>query len=159
MDLGQLSQSTIEALLPVLNDAESAITFDDKSRGAQALADPDQLRQVIGNLVHNALRYGARKGRLSLTVSEPNYEFRIRQTGVRLSLRDEGPGIAPHHLTRLTERFYRIDSHRSRDGGGTGLGLAIVKHIVQRHRGHLLIESVVGEGSLFTVILPTLDTK
>ena len=158
VDLAALAQTTIEALLPVLNDAESVLTFSDNSHGTQVLADPDQLRQVIGNLVHNALRYGARKGRLFLSVSEPNYELRIQQAGVRLSLRDEGPGIASHHLPRLTERFYRIDSHRSRDGGGTGLGLAIVKHIVQRHRGHLLIESVVGKGSLFTVILPTLDT-
>lgn len=159
VDIAALAQSAIDALLPVLNDAESAVAFADNSDGAQVLADPDQLRQVIGNLVHNALRYGAPKGRLFLTVSEPKYELRIQQVGIRLSLQDEGPGIASHHLPRLTERFFRIDSHRSRDGGGTGLGLAIVKHIVQRHRGHLLIESVVGEGSLFTVILPVLAAK
>jgi two-component system phosphate regulon sensor histidine kinase PhoR len=67
---------------------------------------------------------------------------------------DHGPGIAAHHIPRLTERFYRADAHRSREVGGTGLGLAIVKHIVNRHRGRLRIESEVGKGSRFTVVLP-----
>jgi two-component system phosphate regulon sensor histidine kinase PhoR len=73
---------------------------------------------------------------------------------VRVVVADRGAGIEPHHLPRLTERFYRVDDHRSREVGGTGLGLAIVKHAVARHRGRLRIESVVGEGSRFTVILP-----
>ncbi len=67
---------------------------------------------------------------------------------------DKGEGIDPIHLPRLTERFYRVDSHRSREKGGTGLGLAIVKHIVNRHRGRLRIESEAGKGSNFMVILP-----
>jgi two-component system phosphate regulon sensor histidine kinase PhoR len=70
-------------------------------------------------------------------------------------VRDEGPGIDPVHVPRLTERFYRVDSHRSREMGGTGLGLAIVKHIVNRHRGRLRIESAPGQGSTFRVVLPT----
>jgi two-component system phosphate regulon sensor histidine kinase PhoR len=67
---------------------------------------------------------------------------------------DDGEGIAPEHLPRLTERFYRVDAARSRERGGTGLGLAIVKHIVSRHRGRLSIDSTPGEGSRFTVSLP-----
>jgi two-component system phosphate regulon sensor histidine kinase PhoR len=67
---------------------------------------------------------------------------------------DRGPGIDPLHIPRLTERFYRVDTHRSREMGGTGLGLAIVKHIVNRHRGRLRIDSTPGQGSAFTVILP-----
>ena len=67
---------------------------------------------------------------------------------------DDGPGIAREHLSRLTERFYRVDTHRSREKGGTGLGLAIVKHIVSRHRGRLRVESEIGQGSCFTVLLP-----
>ena len=70
---------------------------------------------------------------------------------------DQGEGIDELHLPRLTERFYRVDSHRSREKGGTGLGLAIVKHIINRHRGHFRIESELGKGSVFTVILP--ETK
>ena len=69
-------------------------------------------------------------------------------------MRDTGPGIDPLHIPRLTERFYRVDTHRSRQMGGTGLGLAIVKHIVNRHRGRFRISSTPGEGSEFTVILP-----
>jgi two-component system phosphate regulon sensor histidine kinase PhoR len=73
---------------------------------------------------------------------------------VRLTVTDHGEGIASHHIPRLTERFYRVDSHRSREIGGTGLGLAIVKHIVGRHRGRLRIASTPGKGSTFSVILP-----
>ena len=76
------------------------------------------------------------------------------QNGVRFSVTDEGDGIPDHHIARLTERFYRVDSHRSREVGGTGLGLAIVKHIITRHRGRLRIQSEIGQGSEFTVILP-----
>jgi two-component system phosphate regulon sensor histidine kinase PhoR len=73
---------------------------------------------------------------------------------VRVQVADKGAGIDPVHIPRLTERFYRVDSHRSRQMGGTGLGLAIVKHIINRHRGRMRIESGLGEGTTFTVILP-----
>ena len=71
-----------------------------------------------------------------------------------MTVSDDGPGIDPVHLPRLAERFYRIDSHRSRQMGGTGLGLAIVKHIISRHRGRLMVDSVMGQGSNFRVLLP-----
>jgi two-component system phosphate regulon sensor histidine kinase PhoR len=74
---------------------------------------------------------------------------------VLLSVADDGPGIAREHIPRLTERFYRVDRGRGRNAGGTGLGLAIVKHVVNRHRGHLLIESEQGVGSTFRVWLPS----
>ena len=81
----------------------------------------------------------------------------MRAAAARVQVIDNGPGIDPVHLPRLTERFYRVDSHRSREMGGTGLGLAIVKHIVNRHRGRLKIESQTGQGSRFTVILPRIS--
>jgi two-component system phosphate regulon sensor histidine kinase PhoR len=113
--------------------------------------DRDQLVQVFTNLVENALKYGGagQVVRVSLTPEET-----VRGPAVRVEVADEGEGIDPVHLPRLTERFYRVDSHRSRELGGTGLGLAIVKHIVSRHRGWLRVESVVGEGSRFSVVLP-----
>jgi two-component system phosphate regulon sensor histidine kinase PhoR len=83
---------------------------------------------------------------------------RIAGDAVAISVSDEGDGIAREHLSRLTERFYRVDTARSRDLGGTGLGLAIVKHIVNHHRGALEIESTVGKGSRFTVFLPVART-
>ena len=81
----------------------------------------------------------------------------MRGPGVRTEIIDYGPGIDPVHLPRLTERFYRADHHRSRALGGTGLGLAIVKHIINRHRGRLRVESELGKGSVFRVVLPALE--
>jgi two-component system phosphate regulon sensor histidine kinase PhoR len=118
---------------------------------ARVPGDADQLTQVFTNLVENALKYGAEGQvvRVSLTPEET-----VRGPAVRVEVADQGEGIDPVHLPRLTERFYRVDSHRSREMGGTGLGLAIVKHIVSRHRGFLRIESEPGEGSRFSVVLP-----
>lgn len=111
------------------------------------MADRDQVLQVLHNLVSNALKYG-RSG-TPITVSmAPAGDM------VRISVRDIGEGIAPEHLPRLTERFYRVDSQRSRTMGGTGLGLAIVKHIVERHRGRLEIDSHQGEGTVVSFSLP-----
>lgn len=113
--------------------------------------DADQLTQVFTNLVENALKYGAagQVVRVSLSAEET-----VRGPAVRVEVADEGEGIDPVHLPRLTERFYRVDTHRSREMGGTGLGLAIVKHIIGRHRGWLRIESEKGRGSRFQVVLP-----
>jgi two-component system phosphate regulon sensor histidine kinase PhoR len=113
--------------------------------------DHDQLVQVFTNLVENALKYGSSGQVVRVTLSR---EETVRGPAVRVEVADEGEGIDPVHLPRLTERFYRVDTHRSREMGGTGLGLAIVKHIVSRHRGWLRVESVVGEGSRFSVVLP-----
>lgn len=119
--------------------------------------DRDQLVQVLSNLIENAVKYGAQPGIVSVTVDRLEREPVIRGPAWRLSVRDEGAGIAPEHLPRLTERFYRVDTGRSRAQGGTGLGLAIVKHIVNRHRGRLRIDSVEGEGTEVVVILPSGD--
>jgi two-component system phosphate regulon sensor histidine kinase PhoR len=117
--------------------------------------DANQLRQVVLNLVENAIKYSGRDRSVEITLVPPRSEPSLRTDGVSLIVTDHGEGIAEHHIPRLTERFYRVDSHRSREIGGTGLGLAIVKHIINRHRGRLRIESKLGEGSTFTVILPT----
>ena len=108
--------------------------------------DAAQLSQLLHNLIGNAMKYG-RPGtpiRVSITRADDM---------VRLVVADQGEGIPPQHLPRLTERFYRVDPGRSRSIGGTGLGLAIVKHIVERHRGRLDIASQVGEGTRVTVML------
>jgi two-component system, OmpR family, phosphate regulon sensor histidine kinase PhoR len=107
-----------------------------------------ELQSAFSNLVSNAVRY---------TPSGGVVEVQARQVAggrFELAVRDTGPGIAAEHLPRVTERFYRVDRSRSRETGGTGLGLAIVKHVVQRHGGELKIESTLGAGSTFTILLP-----
>ena len=113
--------------------------------------DRDELLRVVENLVENAVKYGAEGGRVDVALRRLTGGERAE---IALIVRDHGPGIAPEHLPRLTERFYRVDVTASREQGGTGLGLAIVKHIVNRHRGRLQIESELGRGATFTVILP-----
>ena len=110
--------------------------------------DRAQLSQLIHNLVGNALKYGDATKPVRISIAP------MPGGMVRLLVADEGEGIAPQHLPRLTERFYRADPGRSRAVGGTGLGLAIVKHIVERHRGRLEIASTPGEGTMVTVLIP-----
>lgn len=120
----------------------------------QLPGDGDQLQQVVMNLLENAIKYGAPKGEVRLILTRIEREPKLRRPAIAIAVEDDGEGIDALHLPRLTERFYRIDTHRSREKGGTGLGLAIVKHIVNRHRGRLKIESTLGKGSRFSVILP-----
>jgi len=119
------------------------------------LGDTDQLEQVAQNLLDNALKYGRQGGTIHvrLAPARAGGTFPARP-GLVFSVADDGAGIPKQHLPRLTERFYRVDTGRSRAIGGTGLGLAIVKHIVNRHRGVLHIESESGKGSTFSVWLP-----
>jgi two-component system phosphate regulon sensor histidine kinase PhoR len=122
------------------------------ARGLTIPGDHDELVRVFENLVENALKYGASGKRVEIAVSEG--ASAEGEPEARVAVRDHGPGIAPEHLPRLTERFYRVDVAESRAQGGTGLGLALVKHILNRHRGRLSIESVPGAGATFTVHLP-----
>ncbi|ATY34177.1 ATP-binding protein [Sphingomonas psychrotolerans] len=115
---------------------------------APVAGDPTQLSQLLHNVIGNAMKYG-REGTPVTILLQPEGEAMVR-----LTVSDEGEGIPPQHIPRLTERFYRVDSGRSRSLGGTGLGLAIVKHIVERHRGRLDIASVVGKGTTVTMVLP-----
>jgi signal transduction histidine kinase len=109
-------------------------------------ADPTALRQVLVNLVENAVRYTAR-GRVMVETAREN-------GGVWVTVRDTGAGIAPEHLPRIFERFYRVDRARARDEGGTGLGLAIVRHLVEAHGGRVRADSQVGRGTTVEAFFP-----
>ena len=126
-----------------------ALTRAIDPRAATVTADAVALRQVLTNLVDNAIRHTA-NGRVTI-VSEPS------ALGVTIGVRDTGVGIAPEHLPRVFERFYRVDASRSRAEGGTGLGLAIVKHLVEAHGGRVSAESAVGVGTTVRFVLPVAD--
>lgn len=149
VDLRGLLEGVISSLRGVAEKTGDTVMLTGEQ--VSVPGDHDQLVQVFTNLIENALKYGAsgQVVRVSLSAEET-----VRGPAVRVEVADEGEGIDAVHLPRLTERFYRVDTHRSREMGGTGLGLAIVKHIVSRHRGWLRVESVVGEGSRFSVVLP-----
>lgn len=150
--------SLLQGVLATLQPAAEAAGVELESKGLEGSlklpGDPDQLIQVFQNLIENAIKYGGSGELVRVSLSRIEYEALLRGPGWAVCIEDFGDGIEEMHLPRLTERFYRIDTHRSREQGGTGLGLAIVKHIINRHRGRLRIESVKGEGSMFTVILP-----
>ena len=119
--------------------------------------DHDELMQAVQNLLENAIKYGRPKGTVSVrTVRERD---RRGASLIRLSVTDDGPGIAAEHLPRLTERFYRVSTAASRQKGGTGLGLAIVKHIAARHRGRVEVQSTPGQGSTFSLVFPVSDAR
>ena len=154
VNLDAILNSTILALAPVAEKAAVAVTAHFPPTVPLIPGDENQLRQVFRNLIENAIKYGARGGKIDVIIDEAQESALLRGQGITVRVRDYGEGIAAHHIARLTERFYRVDSHRSREVGGTGLGLAIVKHIISRHRGRLRINSVVNEGTEFAVILP-----
>jgi two-component system phosphate regulon sensor histidine kinase PhoR len=112
------------------------------------LGNTEELRSACGNLVSNAIRYTPEGGKIVL-------RWQVRDGQPVFSVQDNGLGIAPQHIPRLTERFYRVDHSRSRETGGTGLGLAIVKHVVSRHQARLEIVSEEGRGSTFSIVFPT----
>ena len=154
VDLTRCARAALHALAQVAADAEVTVEADLAEAPVILPGDADQLQQVITNLVENAIKYGGRGKTVRVSVTTTAQDAAVRGPAAVLLVRDEGPGIDRVHIPRLTERFYRVDSHRSRQMGGTGLGLAIVKHIVNRHRGRLRIESTPGRGSEFRIILP-----
>ncbi len=149
-------------LVPIVRQVADGLQTLARDRGvtvhvdaANALRVPgnrDELVRVFENLVENALKYGAAGKRVDISLTQG--ESPEGEQEARIGVRDYGPGIAPEHVPRLTERFYRVDVRESRAQGGTGLGLALVKHILNRHQGRLSIESLPSAGATFTVYLP-----
>ena len=148
-------------LVPLIEEVRTNLVHVMEAKGSDVILDADtartivpgdrvQLAQMLHNLVANALQYGRPGTPVRVCLEDARADF------LRLSVVDQGEGIAKQHLPRLTERFYRVDAGRSRSVGGTGLGLAIVKHIVERHRGRVEIESQVGRGTAVRVYLPTM---
>ena len=151
VDLTSIIQQSVDTLRPMASQRGVTLEIKFSDHSYLVPGDRDELMRVVENLVENGIKYGHTGGRVEIDLQPLAVES---TDDLALSIRDFGEGIAAEHLPRLTERFYRVDASASRESGGTGLGLAIVKHIVNRHRGRLLIESEKGQGSVFRVILP-----
>jgi two-component system, OmpR family, phosphate regulon sensor histidine kinase PhoR len=162
VDLGSIVDIAVAALQPLAAAKSMRIESHIDDRARQVIGQSDELAQTVQNLLDNAVKYG-RDGtdvEVAVTVADrlpPVARHLQVGTTVALAVTDRGEGIGREHLPRLTERFYRVDTARSRKLGGTGLGLAIVKHIVSRHRGALHIDSMLGRGSTFTIYLPLVE--
>jgi len=154
VDISAVLKGAKQTLQPLAEARGVSLIREGEEGVMRVKGDPDQLTQIFANLIENAIKYGGSGGEVRINVTRIAHEPVLRGPALRVEVIDMGEGIESIHLPRLTERFYRVDTHRSREQGGTGLGLAIVKHIVARHRGRLKIESEKGKGSRFSVILP-----
>jgi two-component system, OmpR family, phosphate regulon sensor histidine kinase PhoR len=152
VDLVTILRQVADTLQTLARDRDVEVKLAAPAGSVLVLGDRDELIRVFENLVENALKYAASGKRVDIVLSIGDGADGKQEA--RAAVRDHGPGIAPEHLPRLTERFYRVDVAESRAQGGTGLGLALVKHILNRHGGRLTIESVSGQGATFTAHLP-----
>ncbi|GLS46726.1 ATP-binding protein [Methylobacterium brachythecii] len=153
VDLRRIARQLVDEKAPLAAERGIALTIQAPEGPFPVLGDRDELLRVVENLVENALKYGGGGGLVEVSL-EREEGSDSRPPHLVLAVRDQGPGIAPEHIPRLTERFYRVDTASSRQQGGTGLGLAIVKHTLNRHRGRLAVESELGRGTIMRVVLP-----
>jgi two-component system, OmpR family, phosphate regulon sensor histidine kinase PhoR len=152
VDLVTIVRQVADSLQTLARDRDVEVKMVAPSGPLLVLGDRDELIRVFENLVENALKYAASGKRVDIELTLGQGAGGTQEAHV--AVRDHGPGIAPEHLPRLTERFYRVDVAESRAQGGTGLGLALAKHILNRHGGRLTIESGLGRGATFTAHLP-----
>ena len=152
VDIVPIIRQVADGLEPLARERQVAIEIDLPDTAETIAGDREELLRVFENLIENALKYGASGGKVMVSLAHASSGEGAPE--IRVKVRDFGPGIAPEHLPRLTERFYRVDVGDSRSQGGTGLGLSLVKHILIRHRGRLLIESVPRNGATFTACFP-----
>ncbi len=153
-ELQPLLRHVVDAMQTLARERDVEMRVTAPRKPLVVPGDRDELVRLFENLIENALKYAATGKRVDIGVEQADQPENGSKPEIAVTVRDYGPGIAPEHLGRLTERFYRVDVGVSRSEGGTGLGLALVKHIVNRHRGRLTIESTLGSGSVFTVHLP-----
>jgi two-component system phosphate regulon sensor histidine kinase PhoR len=152
LDLGGLARETADSYREIAQEADLSLHVEIGDYLPPIQGDATLLRQVIANLLDNAIKYTEPGGHVWLTLSGSD-------EALHLSVRDTGVGIPTKHLSRIFERFYRVDKGRCRKMGGTGLGLAIVKHIVEKHHGKITVESEYGDGTCFTVTLPAIPEE
>ncbi|WP_080237625.1 sensor histidine kinase [Spirosoma rigui] len=151
VDLRHVTQEIFEQLEKIAHTKHISLEFKATHAGSiWAKADPQRITQVMTNLIENAVKYGNENGRVVVSLEEDKKQ-------VVVSVRDDGPGIPPEHLSRIFERFYRVEKSRSKDRGGTGLGLAIVKHILNAHKAKITVMSKLEKGTTFRFKLERMD--
>ena len=148
-DIGGVVRRATDLLLPTAQRKEQKLTIDVARNLPRVLGNPDYVERAVSNLIDNAIKYTPERGRIQVSVA-------LDGNAVVVEVSDNGIGIPPHDLTRIFERFYRVDRSRSREMGGTGLGLSIVKHVAQVHGGAIDVTSTPGQGSRFRLRLPIL---
>jgi two-component system, OmpR family, phosphate regulon sensor histidine kinase PhoR len=159
LDIASVVRKETDNFKRMASEKNQRLVLNIQDNLPQVKGESNELAQVVHNLISNAIKYGFADSDVTVMVkvtTELPQDLNMRNLTrvVALSVRDRGEGIPKQHLPRLMERFYRVDSARTRQVGGTGLGLAIVKGIIQRHRGAIVIDSVVGEGTSFNIFLP-----
>lgn len=158
VELNEVASYVAQTLEPVAEASKITIAVTRLDGAARIRGEREEIVQVLQNLLHNAIKYGHEGGHVQVKVGR-EVDGQRSEPRLLVAVSDDGPGISPEHLPRLTERFYRANVSTSREKGGTGLGLAIVKHIMIRHRGDLRITSEVGKGSMFTVLYDELPAS
>lgn len=158
VDVTQIIEDVIDSLSLISAERNITITFPEPTAPLLLAGDRDELFQVFQNLIENAVKYGRDGGHVTVSaamrqLAQPSSRQQTAAGTITVVITDNGEGIAPEHLPRLTERFYRVNADQSRKVGGTGLGLAIVKHVLARHGGTVRFESTVGSGTTATVEL------
>ncbi len=145
--LSSMMEKIEQVFIPLMKENRIGFSMEVVPSDLSLTAESSSLERALSNLIDNAVKYNLREGTVSVAAR------RFGQ-GVTISVSDTGPGIVPQDLGRIFERFYRADKSRSRESGGSGLGLSITKHIVERHGGRIEVESILGQGSTFTIVLP-----
>ena len=146
--LQEFLEQLIAEMLPLAQQKGISLTLTSTISNSEVLGDKERLKQVMMNLIDNAIKYTKTGGKITISAIPVDH-------AVKITVEDSGVGIPEEHLPRIFERFYRVDKERSREAGGTGLGLAIVKHIVEAHGSQVEVESEIGKGSTFSFILKT----
>jgi len=151
VDLAHVTQDIFEQLEKIAHAKNTSLQLKSSHAGPiWVKADVQRITQVMTNLIENAVKYGNENGRVQVN-------FEDDKKSILVSIRDDGPGIPPEHLSRIFERFYRVEKSRSKDRGGTGLGLAIVKHILNAHKAKISVMSKVDRGTTFRFKLERMD--
>ncbi len=155
LDVADVIRSSLTSVAPQAQKKNIMLQLSVPERRTRATADREKLRQAVVNLLANAVKFTAERGRVGVALSETAFQPELNAEGYRIVVEDSGIGIPPEHREKIFLSFYQVDSSSTREFGGAGLGLAIVKSFVEGHGGCVWVESELGRGSRFTAVLPT----